>query len=355
MVHARLFGNSVSDWALAVGIALGLFALIVAIVLAVRHKFGPILRTRLWLLVLPVVYAGARVLTLTHSTKDALKTAAIISLIVQGAIWSVAIVDFFVDRYHRRTESDPSSVTTIRAFRFASVLALWCVAFLLVLSNLGIEVTPLVTTLGIGGVAVALAVQSVLGDLFASLSIVLDKPFLVGDAIGVSEDVGIVERIGLKTTRLRSLSGEQLVYANSELLKIKIHNYKRMQRRRVVFHVGVVYQTSADTLARIPSLVRKAVEDATPTTFDRCHFMNFGDSAYEFETVFYVESPDYNVYMDANQAVYLGVVRAFEAEQIDFAYPTRTLFVSGDEFNGERLPASQPAGRETDQSRYSRG
>jgi small-conductance mechanosensitive channel len=205
---------------------------------------------------------------------------------------------------------------------------LWSSILLLALNNLGINVTSLIAGLGIGGVAVALAIQNILGDLFASLSIVLDKPFVIGDFLMIGDFMGSVEYIGLKTTRIRSLSGEQLVFSNSDLLGSRIRNYGRMFERRVVFSIGVTYQTPRERLKLIPEIIREAIESKSKTRFDRCHFMKYGDYALMFETVFYVLSPDYNAYMDIQQAIYFEIHERFEQEQIEFAYPTQKLFVT---------------------------
>ena len=198
---------------------------------------------------------------------------------------------------------------------------------LVALDTAGIDITALVAGLGVGGIAVALAVQNILGDLFASLSIVLDKPFVIGDFIIVGDMMGTVEHIGMKTTRVRSLSGEQLVFSNTDLLSSRIRNYKRMQERRALFRFGVTYQTSRDLLARIPEVVREVIEGRDETRFDRAHFAGFGDSSLDFEVVYYMLVPDYNAYMDTQQAVNLELVGRFEEIGIDFAYPTRTVFV----------------------------
>jgi small-conductance mechanosensitive channel len=199
---------------------------------------------------------------------------------------------------------------------------------LVALDNLGIDVTALVAGLGIGCVAVALSVQNILGDLFASLSIILDKPFVIGDFLIIDDYMGSVEYVGLKTTRVRSLSGEQLIFSNSDLLKSRIRNYGRMFERRVVFSIGVTYDTSREKLRRIPGIIREAIEAEDKTRFDRSHFMNYGDYSLQFETVYYVLSADYNSYMDIQQAIYFAIHEAFEQEGIEFAYPTQTLFVT---------------------------
>jgi len=175
---------------------------------------------------------------------------------------------------------------------------------------------------------VALAAQNILGDLFASLSIVLDKPFVVGDFLIVGDFLGSVEKVGVKTTRLRSLSGEQLVFSNNDLLGSRIRNYGRMFERRVLFSIGVIYQTPPDKLRLAATILREAVQAQDKVRFDRAHFKSYGDFALSFEVVYYVLSPDYNVYMDIQQAINLLIYERFAEEQIEFAYPTQTLFVS---------------------------
>lgn len=337
----NILGNPPEAVAIAAGIAAGVLILSgAAILLARRRLHNPRGRrrdvrnfsldlfrsTKIGLVVFPAIWTGARALSLPKELATLIGTLARLSLIAQTALWSAAVLDYSLRRYHqRRAETDPAAVTTIRAFRFAAVLGVWCVAGLVALDNLGIDVTTLITGLGIGGVAIALATQNILGDIFASLSIVLDKPFVVGDFIRAGDDLGMVEQIGLKTTRVRSLSGELLIFSNSDLLQSRIRNYKRMAERRVLFRIGVVYQTSPAQLRRIPPMVREIIERQQRTRFDRAHFVAFGDSSYDFEFVHYVASPDYNVCMDVQQAINLAIVDAFVAEKIEFAYPTRTL------------------------------
>jgi len=168
----------------------------------------------------------------------------------------------------------------------------------------------------------------VLGDLFASISIVLDKPFVIGDFIIVGDMLGTVEHIGIKTTRVRSLFGEQLIFSNNDLLNSRIRNYKRMDERRIVFSIGVVYQTPYEKLSAIPGMVREIVEAQEQTRFDRAHFSKFGDFALIYEIVYYVKIPDYNAYMDIQEAINLEIYRKFQEQGIEFAYPTQTVFVA---------------------------
>ena len=206
-------------------------------------------------------------------------------------------------------------------------LKAWTVILFLVLDNLGINITTLVAGLGIGGIAIALAAQNILGDIFNSVVILVDKPFEVGDFIIVGNEMGVVEKIGIKTTRVRSLFGEQVVFTNSDLIGSRIKNYKRMQERRITFQIGVTYQTSAEKLEQIPGMIKEIVAAIDKTRFDRSHFKGYGDFSLNFETVYYVLSGDYNLFMDIQQAINLALFRKFEDKGIVFAYPTQTLFV----------------------------
>jgi len=285
-------------------------------------------RVHLLFLLAGAAFLGSLALELQPTPAAVLgKTVGIIVLIQIGLLGSQAI-GFSLDRYRaRKIDIDAASVTTFSAVAVIGRILLWSVVLLVALANLGVDVTALVAGLGVGGIAVALAVQNILGDLFASFSIVLDRPFVMGDFIIVGEHLGTVEHIGLKTTRLRSLSGEQLVFSNTDLLGSRIRNYKRMAERRVVFSLGVLYQTSPEQLEKIPQMIRDIVEAQTPVRFDRAHFKEYGASSLNFEIVYYILDPDYNRYMDIQQAVNLEIYRRFDQEGIEFAYPTQTLYL----------------------------
>ncbi|HWU44155.1 MAG TPA: mechanosensitive ion channel family protein, partial [Bdellovibrio sp.] len=199
------------------------------------------------------------------------------------------------------------------------------------MSNLGIDVGALIAGLGIGGIAVALAAQNILGDLLASLSIVLDKPFEVGDAISVGGLSGVVENIGLKTTRVRATTGEQLIFSNKDLLESRVQNFKRMWQRRVVLKIGVTYSTPESKLTQIPGWIKGFIEADETLRFDRAHFMNIGAHSLDFEVVFFVKSDSYQVYMDRQQALLLTIYNKFNFEKVEFAYPTQSIIV-------EKLP-----------------
>ncbi|HEV2855508.1 MAG TPA: mechanosensitive ion channel family protein [Thermoanaerobaculia bacterium] len=282
-------------------------------------------RSRPLLLAILSLYAGSFYLTLPPGQTRTFEAVATVALYLQLALWVSVGIDFWLARQRQRLEQDATSVALGGVLRFVSKLILWSVLLLMALDNLGVDVTALIAGLGIGGVAVALALQNVLGDLLASLSIVLDKPFVIGDTITVDDLTGKVEHIGMKTTRLRAVGGEQLILANGELLKSRIRNWARLAERRVVLKFGVLSQTPAGTVERIPGLVREIVERQNLTRFERAHFKGFGASSLDFEVVYWILTPDYNAFMDRQQAVNLGLMRAFEREGIGFASPTQTL------------------------------
>lgn len=205
---------------------------------------------------------------------------------------------------------------------------IWILGLLFLFDNLGYNVTTIVAGLGIGGIAIALAAQNILGDLFNYFVIFFDRPFEVGDSINVDGKAGTVEYIGIKTTRVRSLTGEQLVFSNSDLTKSRIHNFKRMDRRRVVLTLGVVYETTHEQLTKIPALIEEIIKTETGVTFDRAHFAKFGAYSLDFEVVYFVESAEYLVYMNLQQQINLKIFKAFEEAKIGFAYPTQTVLVS---------------------------
>ena len=227
----------------------------------------------------------------------------------------------------RKWGDDQAATSTFSFVNYAMNVAVWAIVLLLLLENLGVDISALVAGLGIGGIAVALAIQSILGDLFASLTILLDKPFVIGDSLAVDDLSGTVQSIGLNSTRLTSITGEQLVFSNKDLLQSRIRNYGRMEERRIKFQIGVVYGTPPGVVEKIPDMIKAAVESHELTRFDRSHFKEFGGSALIFETVFYMTVPDYKAYMDIQQTVNLELMRRFAAEGIEFAYPTQHVFL----------------------------
>jgi small-conductance mechanosensitive channel len=342
VLNTTFYDNTLSSWLIALAVAVTIaVALRLFQIMGIRNiarlaartettwddAFVEVLHHTTWLFLLIIaLFAGSLLLTLPAHVRTIANATTIVALLFQTGIWLNAAILFWVEGFRKRKlKEDPASVTTMSAVSFVGRMVLWSVILLLVLDNLGMDVTALVAGLGVGGIAVALAVQNILGDLFASLSIVLDKPFTVGDFLIIDDYLGSVEYIGLKTTRIRSLSGEQLVFSNADLLGSRIRNYGRMYERRVLFSIGVTYQTPRAQLVKIPTIIREAVEAQADTRFDRSHFKDYGDFSLNFETVYYVLGSDYNTYMDIQQAINLRIHERFEEEAIEFAYPTQTL------------------------------
>lgn len=338
------FANTLQTWLISLGAVFVTFlALLIARKIMLRHLavlaertetliddllVEVLAKTKLFFLFFVSGYVGSTILVLPPNVLKTWNKIFFVVVIIQIAIWVGKGLSFVIGvNVKKRMADDAASATTISVLGFISKFLLWSIALLLILDNLGVNITSLVAGLGVGGIAVALAVQNILGDLFASLSIVIDKPFVIGDFIIIDQMMGTVEHIGLKTTRLRSLSGEQLVFSNNDLLKSRVRNYKRMTERRILFSFGVIYQTPPDKLPLINSIVREIIEKQEQVRFDRVHFKEYGDSSLNFEVVYFVKDPDYNIYMNIQQTINLEIFRRFQQEGIEFAYPTRTLFV----------------------------
>ena len=287
-------------------------------------------KTKFVFVALVALYAGAISLTLPPEVDDLLSTILVLGFLVQGALWANGIVNYMLGSWARQKfEADPTISTALGSVGFLVRFAVWATFVMLALDNLNIDIGPLVASLGIGGVALALALQGVLGDLFASLTIVFDKPFAVGDYIQVGDLAGTVQHVGLKSTRILAVTGEQLVFSNGDLLGSRIRNFQIRQERRCAFTLGVTYDTPPEKLERIPSLIQEIIESRENTRFDRSFFMVFGDSALNFETVYYMLVPDYQTYGETHHAINLGIFERFSREGIEFAYPTQTLYVEG--------------------------
>lgn len=237
------------------------------------------------------------------------------------------LIDYVFRKVVMKQGGDESSEGALDLMSNIVKWSLWVVGLLVILSNLGINITSLVAGLGIGGLAVALAAQNILSDLFSSFSIIFDKPFKIGDFIVVNGNAGTIERIGIKTTRMKSLQGEEIVLSNKMLTSTELQNFGKMENRRVVITVGATYETPTTKLKKVPTILKEIVEAQAGVRFDRSHFKSFDDSALTFETVYYAETSDYTEHMDRQQAINFGIREAFETEGIDMAYPTRTVHV----------------------------
>lgn len=266
------------------------------------------------LVLIPHVETGIRIIFLFVVTYEVIHALQI-------------IIRFALRAYATREGENASSESMVHIGMLFARIVLWSVGLLFVLSNLGINITALAASLGIGSLAIALALQNILSDMFSSFSIYADKPFEIGDYIVIGADSGTVKKIGLKTTRITTLQGEELVVSNKELTTVRVQNYKKMKRRRVAFTFGVTYDTQKNKLERIPETVTSIISSIEHLEFDRCHFHEFGDSALLYDVVYYVDTREYSTYIDTRQEVNLQLFEAFEKEKIEFAYPTQTVHI----------------------------
>lgn len=268
--------------------------------------------------------------TSTTTGKKAVLLLFVFASAVQIALWGLKCIRMWRDEVvKRKLTTDGESASAIRLIA-TGVQGLFLIALVLVgLSNLGIDIAALIAGLGVGGIAVALAAQNILGDLFGSLSILLDKPFVVGDFIVAGNDMGTVENIGIKTTRLRSLSGEELIFSNKDLLESRIKNFKRMWERRAVMNFNIGYLTETSKLEAIPGWVKQFIDEDSLLRFERCHLMNFDEASLKYEIVFWVKDPDFNKYFDSQQALMLKMLRKFDAEGVSFSMGARPFIMQG--------------------------
>ena len=345
-LNSQFLGNTRQDWIIAAALVLIVFVLVQTAMRIILKRLkaiasrtetdiddliGQLLdKTKFLFVALLAVYVGALYLTLPTEVSDLFSTVLVLGFLAQGAFWANGIVNYMLGSWAKQKfESDPTISTALGSVGFLIRFAVGATFVMLALANLDIDIGPLIASLGIGGVALALALQGVLGDLFASLSIIFDKPFAVGDSIQVGDLSGTVEHVGLKSTRLKSVTGEQLVFSNGDLLGSRIRNYQRRQERRCAFTLGVTYDTPSEKLERIPNLIQEIIESHENVRFDRCFFMVFGDSALNFESVYYSLVPDFKTYGETHHAVNLEIFRRFAEEGIEFAYPTQTIYVEG--------------------------
>lgn len=286
---------------------------------------------RPWVYSLVSVVVAASVFTLPRIPEMILYGVMYAALVWQAIEIILRVLNFVIMRMVRTSNDDSATdeahaTTAAHMITLVARIALWSLGILFVLSNLGIEVTSLIAGLGIGGIAVALALQGILSDLFASFSLYFDKPFRIGDFVTIGQDSGTIEKIGIKTTRIRTIQGEELVVANTELTTTRVHNFKKMKERRIVTEFGITYETDPVLVARVPELVRASFDANEGGRIDRVHFTTFGDSALIFEVVYYVESSEYVEYLRIQENFNLDLLKRFKEYGIEFAYPTHTVY-----------------------------
>ncbi len=295
--------------------------------------------------IVPIIYLGSFYLAVGNLTLHPIIARAIEVLVIIGStILGIRLVATLVEyvlkiyclTYHR---DNPSLEQSINALIPAIRLVIWLIGIIFILDNLGFNISAVVASLGIGGVAIALASQGVLQDLFSYFAILLDRPFELGDFIIVGDYVGTIEYVGIKTTRLKSISGEEIIIANTDLTGSRIRNFKRMKERRIVFKFGVIYDTSLEQLKMIPELIEQIIRETEHTKFDRAHFAGYGDFSLDFEVVYFIDSNDYTEYMNAQQQINLNIKAEFAQHNIQFAYPTQINYlqeISPNSSNGDK-------------------
>lgn len=336
-----VFGNSLAEWIVA-----GLVAAAVWIGLsvvrrlifsrykqystaghptAVRLTFYLLGNTKQFFVLALALYAGQEDLTFPPKIQHAVDNVVVVLLLLQIGLWAARSLKFYLELKEMERGPDRTFAGSLEIINFVAHLLIWSLLTLVALENLGINITALLAGLGVGGVAVALALQSVLGDLFASLSIALDKPFVVGDRLVIDAFAGTVERIGIKSTRMRSDTGEQIVMSNADILKSRVRNFGRAPEQRSLATIRVDYATPAEKLQAIPKLLEDIVREQQNVRFDRCHLTALGDSSLQFELSYFVQQPKLNPLLDLQQAVNFRIVEEFRRLGVEFAYPTRRV------------------------------
>lgn len=338
------WGNTVLDYLLTVGgmlLAWAVLWLIKTKAIMVLRKlasrsttnFDDVLVSAAAKFAFPYLYLLVNYLIITQLALPVkLERILEVAMIFITTYYVVRLINFLIcggiQFYMERKGEGPARIQQLNGILLVAKAIVWILGIIMLIDNLGYDVTTIIAGLGVGGIAIALAAQNILGDLFSYLVIFFDKPFEVGDYIVVGNNSGTVEKIGIKTSHVRSLDGQQLVMPNAEMVKQVIQNYKRLRRRRAVINIGVVYQTDADTLKQIPGIVRNIIEHHDNITFDRAHLVGFGESSINFEIVYFIETDDYMAHMDTQQSIYVAIIEAFEKEGIEFALPTQRVITN---------------------------
>jgi len=340
----RIFlGNSVRDYLVFLGIFAGGFIIVgifKRIVLKRLRQLAEKTKTKIDdfvvsaiskkiipLLYFGVFYVGVRNLVLNQGIVKIIRVAGVALLTIFVVQIAIAVVTLVLKTFWTKKrgaggeEGLGGMLTTVN-------IIVWAAAVIFFLDNVGFKISTVLAGLGIGGVAIALAAQALLGDLFSYFAIFFDRPFEIGDFIIVGDLMGVVEHIGVKTTRIRSLGGEQLIFSNNDLTNSRVRNYKRMEKRRVVFKFGVTYETPLEKLKEIPPVIESTIKNIEDAVFDRAHFASYGDFSLSYEVVYYVIGGDYNKYMDIQQKINLSIKEEFEKRKIDFAYPTQLVYMN---------------------------
>jgi len=340
--HA-FYGNSLADWVIAglVAAAVWVGLSLVRRLSAARYKrsvaaghpppirliFYVLTHTRQFLVLALALYAGQEDLTFPSRVQHLIDNAVLMLVLLQAGLWAGRALKFYLEVQEAERAPDRAFAGSLDIIKFVAHLLIWSLLILVALENLGVNITALLAGLGVGGVAVALALQNVLGDLFASLSIALDKPFVVGDTLTIDTFTGTVERIGIKSTRLRSDTGEQIILSNADILKSRVRNFGRAPEQRALATIRVDYATPGETLQRIPKLLEHIVREQPNARFERCHLKALGESCLQFELSYFVQNPKHNPLLDLQQAVNFRIIDEFRRLGVGFAYPAQRVVV----------------------------
>jgi len=343
-LNYKFLNNSVLDYTVAIGIFLLLVLVIKVFKLVILKKLKQLAKkTRTTIddflteiiekLAVPLLYLAAFYLSLKtlNLGKGIIQNINILAIGILTFFFvrlAIRLVDYSLDVYWRKSKRSQVLKNSLDGVLRVTKFIIWTLAIIFYLDNLGFKISTVIAGLGIGGVAIALAAQAILGDLFSYFSIIFDRPFELGDFVIIGDLLGTVEHIGIKTTRIRSLGGEQLIFSNSDLTGSRLRNYKRMEKRRVVFKLGTTYDTPLDKVKEIPKVIEKVIKEVKNTAFDRAHFSAYGDFNLIFEVVYYVLSSDYNKYMDIQQEINFAIKAEFEKRKIEFAFPTQTIYMA---------------------------
>lgn len=340
------YGNTLWQWTVAASVLTGLLLITLLIRRVIRGRYRRLAatpgvellelplkvasNTSLLFLLIVSIYAGVSFLKVPEKAATLLLTVLTIAAFWQAGIWiSTAVTSWLSHKQDEALAKDRAAAGSFGIIGFVARSLIWGIVLLLTLDNLGVNITALVAGLGIGGIAVALAVQNVLGDLLASLSITLDRPFVVGDAIAVDDFNGTVEQIGIKSVRLRSVNGEQIIMSNADLLKSRLRNFGRMRERRIAFTIGLALDSDPAKLKAVPGALRAIVESQPKTRFDRAYFARIGASSLDFETVYFVTTPDYSVYVGIQQEINLRIIEMLDKEGLNLAVPMQRVWQAG--------------------------
>lgn len=338
-----IWGNEIRYWIIAIATIIGGFLIFKLVITLVEKRLKKISQktknkvdnfiwilfdqTKIIFLLILSIFIGSKWLNLPPNVNQGINVATIIILWVQAGYWLSHIFTYWLRSKDTNLEEGEEK-TTINAITLVGKVIIWSLVFVLAIDNIpNVDITALIASLGVGGIAVGLALQNILSDLFSSLTIALDKPFVIGDFISIGDFSGSVEKIGLKSTRVRAITGEEVVFSNSDLLSGRLRNYKTMNRRRVILNFGVTYDTPVEKLKIIPDIIQKVVEPKNKVTFERAHLSQLGDFSITFQLVYVVESSDFNLHMDLQQEILTEILDQFTKNNIDFAFPTQSILL----------------------------